>query len=141
MSWRVQKTKSICLSSTESEYIALTEMCKEQKFLSMLLEEVFNVKEHPCILHEDNQAAAYLAKNKHVSARTKHIDIKQHYVREHLNSGLGKIVGIRSEDNFADILTKNVTLSLFGKLSAGILNGFEGHDDKFLFSKHQRENI
>ena len=116
-------------------------MCKEQKFLSMLLEEVFNVKEHPSILYEDNEAAVYLAKNKHVTARTKHIDIKQHYVREHLRNGLGKIVGIKSEDNFADILTKNVSLSVFDKLSAGLLNGFEGHDDKFQFSKYQRENI
>ena len=141
ISWRAQKTKSICLSSTESEYIALTEMCKEQRFLSMLLEEVMNVKDLPNVLYEDNEAAIYLAKNKHVSARTKHIDIKQHYVREHIQSGLGEIVGIKSEENFADILTKNVSLSVFDKLSEGILNGFEGHDDKFQFSKYQRENI
>ena len=141
VSWRAQKTKSICLSTAESEYIALTEMCKEQKFLSMLLDEVFNVRELPSILYEDNEAAVYLAKNKHVTARTKHIDIKQHYVREHLQNGLGTIVGIKSEDNFADILTKNVSLSVFDKLSAGLLNGFEGHDDKFQFSKYQRENI
>ena len=141
VSWRAQKTKSICLLSTESEYIALTEMCKEQKFLTMLLEEVFNVKEIPSILYEDNEAAVYLAKNKHVTSRTKHIDIKQHYVREHIRDGLGKIMRIKSEEKFADLLTKNVTVSTFERLSKSIMNGFKGHDDKFLFSKHQRENI
>ena len=54
---------------------------------------------------------------------------------------IGKIEKIKSEDNFADILTKNVTVSTFERLSKGLLNGFEGYDHKFLFSKHQRENI
>lgn len=62
ISWRAQKTKSVCLSSTEAEYIALTEVCKEQKFMTMLMEEVFNV-ELPSQIYEDNEAAMYLAKN------------------------------------------------------------------------------
>ena len=105
----------------------------------MLLNEVF---EHdlPCILFEDNEAAVYLAKNQHVSSRTKHIDIRQHYVREHLKK-LGEVRAIRFEENFADILTKNVAVSIFNKLSVGLLNGFDGFNDSFLFLKHQRENI
>ena len=134
VSWRAQKTRFVCLSSAESEYVALTEMCKEQKFLTMLLQEVLEC-ELPSILYEDNEAAAYLAKNQHVSAKTKHIDIRQHYVREHLKEKLGKIKAIRSEDNFADILTKNVAVNIFEKLSGAILNGFEGHVDKFRFSR------
>ena len=109
-------------------------MCKEQKFLTMLLQEVLEC-ELPSILYEDNEAAAYLAKNQHVSAKTKHIDIRQHYVREHLKEKLGEIKAIRSEDNFADILTKNVAVNIFEKLSGAILNGFEGHVDKFRFSR------
>ena len=46
----------------------------------MLMKEVFKC-ELPSVLYEDNQAATYLAKNKYVSARTKHIDIREHYVR------------------------------------------------------------
>ena len=130
----------MCLSSAEAEYVALTKMCKEQKFLTMLLQEVFEC-ELPSVLYEDNEAAAYLAKNHHVSARTKHIDIRQHYVRDHLNAKLGEIHAIKSEDNFADILTKNVAVTIFERLGNAVLNGFTGFSDKFQFSKHQRENI
>ena len=139
VNWRAQKTKTVCLSSAEAEYIALSEMSKEQKFLHMLMEEVFEV-ELPCILYEDNEAATYLAKNQHVSARTKHIDIKEHYIREHLKE-LGEIKYIESKCNFADVLTKNVKITIFETLGKAILNGFIGYEDKFCFSNHQRENI
>ena len=83
VSWRAQKTKSVCLSSAEAKYVTLTEMCKEQRFIQMLLDEIYEV-ELPGILYCDNEAAEYLTKNKHVSARTKHIDIREHYIREHV---------------------------------------------------------
>ena len=76
-----------------------------------------------------------------MSAKTKHIDIRQHYVREHLKEKLGVIKAIKSEDNFADILTKNVAVNIFERLGNAVLNGFVGHEDKFDFPKHQRENI
>ena len=139
VSWRVQKTRIVCLSSAEAEYVALTEMCKEQKFLSMLMGEMFEL-DLPCILYEDNMAATYLAKNQRVSARTKHIDIREHYVREHIIT-LGETKDIDSKDNFADILTKNVKVNIFEKLAIALLKGFEGYEDSFQFSKHQRENI
>jgi len=129
ISWRAQKTKFVCLSSAEAEYVALTEMCKEQKFLTMLLEEIHTC-ELPSVLYEDNEAAAYLARNQHVSTRTKHIDIRKHYVREHILK-LGKIMPIKSENNFADVLTKNVSVATFGRLGKAILNGFEGHEHLF----------
>ena len=135
LSWRAQKTKFVCLSSAEAEYVALNEMCKEQKFLTMLMNEIFNC-DLPCVLFEDNQAAVYLARNKHVSARTKHIDIREHYVREHLKS-LAIIKPIKSEDNLADILTKNVSVNIFKKLGSAILNAFKGFKDKFVFSINQ----
>ena len=140
VSWRSQKTRFVCLSSAEAEYVALTEMCKEQRFLSMLMGEVFEC-DLPSIIHEDNEAATYLAKNLHVSARTKHIDIRVHYVREHLKSKQGVIVPVKSEDNFADILTKNTPVKIFQRLGKAIINGFRGFENKFLFSNNQRENI
>ena len=76
----------------------------------------------------------------HVSSRTKHIDIRLHYVREHLKEQ-GEIKAIRSDKNFADVLTKNVAVNIFERLGSSLLNGFSGHEDKFQFSKYQRENI
>ena len=56
ISWRAQKTKFVCLSSAEAEYVALTEMCKEQKFLMMMMDEIFTCQ-NPSVLYEDNEAA------------------------------------------------------------------------------------
>ena len=139
VSWWAQKTKFVCLSSAEVEYVALTEMSKEQKFLSVLLTEMF-ICDLPCILYECNEAVVYLATNQHVSARTKRIDISEHHVREHLKE-LGEVRPIESENNFADILTKNVKVTMLERLATALLNGFDGYHDGFRFTKHQRENI
>ena len=129
MSWRAQKTRFVCLSSAVAEYVALTDTCKEQKFLAMLLTETYEC-DLPSILYEDNEAAVYLAKNQHVSTRTKRIDIREHYVREHIRE-LGEIKPIETEYNFADVLTKNDAVQIFESLRKSILNRFEGHENKF----------
>ena len=139
VSWRAQKTPFVCLSSAESEYVVLTEMSKEQRFIEMLLEEVYTCR-LPRLLYGDNEAAIFLSKNKQVSPRTKHINIRQHYIREHLTRKYGEIRKIKSEDNLADILSKNVSVKLFERLANGILNGFEEWDWLFVFSHDQREN-
>lgn len=59
-------------------------------------------------MYEDNEATLYLSKNKHVSTRTKHIDVRQHCVRERVAQGYGRIEKIKSGDNFADILTNKM---------------------------------
>lgn len=140
VSWRSQKLKFVCLSTTEAEYVTLTEMSKEQRFLQMLLSEIAYC-ELPGVMYGDNEASIYLTKNKHVSARTKHIDIRHHYVREHIWNERGIIVSERSENNFADVLTKNVSIVLFEKLGKAILNGFVDWMEKFKFEKVQRENV
>jgi hypothetical protein len=130
VSWRSQRLRMVCLSSTEAEYVTMTEMAKEQRFLQMLIEELTGTKDTG-IIYGDNEAAVYLSKNKHVSARTKHIDIKSHYIRDHVEEGRAIIKGERTENNFSDILTKNTTVATFKKLSEAILNGFKGWDNKF----------
>ena len=130
VSWRSQRLKLICLSSTEAEYVTMTEMAKEQRFIQMLIEEITGIQETG-IIYGDNEAAMYLSKNKHVSARTKHIDIKNHYVRDHIEEGRALVKGEKTENNFADILTKNTSVSIFKKLSEAILKGFQGWKDKF----------
>ena len=139
VSWRAQKTKCVCLSSAEAEYVELTDMCKEQKFIQMVLEEVFGVKSKG-VMYEDNEAAIYLTKNQHVSPRTKHIDVRQHYIREYIEAGNGEIRKVNTEFNFADILTKNVSVGTFKRLGNGILHGFAGFNDMFRLSHVQREN-
>lgn len=62
----------------------------------------------PIIVNVDNAGAIFSSNNKSVGQRTKHIDTRYHIVREYVKDGILKIVYVRSEDNDADILTKNV---------------------------------
>ena len=78
----------------------------------------------PGIIYEDNEGAIFLAKNQQIGMHTKHIDIKYHFIRELIGRNLLDIRYVRSEDNYADLTTKNVGNKLFDKLfSRGIQVG------------------
>ena len=64
-------------------------------------------------LHCDSQSAIHLAKNQVYHARTKHIDVRFHKLREIINEGLVQLVKIPTKDNAADMLTKPVTHEKF----------------------------
>ena len=117
ISWKSKSSKSVTLSSTEAEYFASSEAAKELIFIHNLLigMNIINDVKLPLILRVDNTGAIYLANNHTTSPRTKHIDIRTHYVRQLIDSGILKIVFIKSEDNDADIYTKNVSEELFNK--------------------------
>ena len=66
-------------------------------------------------MNVDNTGAIYLANNFTTGPRTKHIDIRAHFVRELIINGILKVVFVKSEDNDADIFTKNVSEDLFVK--------------------------
>ena len=69
---------------------------------------------YPIIVKCDNVGAIFLSKNNE-SRRTKHIDIKVHFVRQYVENGIVKIIFVRSEENKADPFTKNVNERLFEK--------------------------
>lgn len=81
--------------------------------------------ELPITIRCDNVGAIYLANNHSTSQRTKHIDIRTHFVREYIEDGIIKIIFIRSEDNDADIFTKNTSEELFNKHSSKNLEPVE----------------
>ena len=74
------------------------------------------------IIYEDNLGAIYLVKNQQVSARTKHIDIRHHYLRD-LQGDRIDIRFVRSEDNASDIMTKNTARELFERHSRNARQG------------------
>ena len=63
---------------------------------------------YPIIVNVDNVGAMGLANNQSSSQRTRHVDIRYHFVREFIEDGIVKIIFVRSEDNERDIFTKNV---------------------------------
>ena len=71
--------------------------------------------ELPIIVHVDNAGAIFLANNKNISQRTKHIQTRYHFVREFIKDGVIKLKYIASKENDADIMTKNTGGELFWK--------------------------
>ena len=108
VSWKSHGRKSVTLSSTKAEYVAITELCCEIMFVKSILEFLGMKLKFPIIVNCDNIGAIYLAYNAKTSQRTKHIDVKYHYVREYVEKGMIKIIFVRSEKNDADLWTKNL---------------------------------
>ena len=109
ITWGSRKQTLITLSSTEAEYIALAEVGREALWLYNLYKELgFHIKE-PVVIKEDNNRAMAMAKNAQYHKRSKHIDIRWHWIREQVNNGLIQLVECRDPQQTADILTKALT--------------------------------
>jgi len=105
--------KLICSSTCEAEYVALSEGCKKLRELSMFCEELKFPQEN-CPVFCDNEAAVRIAKDDGAS-RGKHIDVRYHFVKDHFKWGFIDVMGISSDDNPADMGTKNQPLPLYLK--------------------------
>ena len=73
--------RTVTLISTEAEYVALVECAQEVKFVRILLEEIYQVK-NQLVVYEDNKRTIFLANNRQVGMRTKHIDICHHFLSD-----------------------------------------------------------
>ncbi|CAB0041973.1 unnamed protein product [Trichogramma brassicae] len=106
VSWCSKKQKSVALSSTEAEYMSLSDAAKEAIFLSNLLKELGFDDLARMTVYNDNQSAAKLASNPVFHARSKHIDIRAHFIREVLKDGKFDLKYLSTDEMTADILTK-----------------------------------
>lgn len=106
ISWSSRKQELVTLSTAEAEYVAATHAAKEAIWLRKLIGELFPHLIIPTTLYCDNQAALKLATDDNYHARTKHIDIRFHFIRHTVASGALKLVYCPTQDMVADILTK-----------------------------------
>jgi hypothetical protein len=123
VSWSAVKQKTMALSSTESEYFAMTHAMKEGLWLRLFLKLHDLPVPHPFPLLCDNQSTLALVQSESVSSRSKHIDIRYHFIREHVSDGTFATTWIPTEDMTADILTKPLPYPAFSKhrLSLGLV--------------------
>ena len=113
IAWRSKGMKSVVLSATEAEYMALSEVVKELQFIVQLLETMNIEVELPITVHVDNVGAFWLSNNRTTNDRTKHIDIRTSFVKEYQEDGKIIIKFVKSEENDADIFTNNTTNVIF----------------------------
>lgn len=108
VAWESRKQSVVALSSMEAEYVALCQGAKEVIFTRSLLREMGFAEyvREPTSIYCDNQGANFMVRNPAVHKRSKHIDIKYHYIRDKYNEGSVDVEYIPSEENAADIFTK-----------------------------------
>jgi len=112
VSWKASLQATVALSTTEAEYMAISEACKEAIWLRGLYTELCGVTS--CInIFCDSQSAICLTKYQMFHERTKHIDVRYHFIRGVIAEGDVKVCKISTHDNPADMMTKPVPTTKF----------------------------
>lgn len=115
ISWKSRKQPTVSLSSTEAEYKALADSCKEGLWIRRLLAELHVRPLKAVPLHVDNEGAEALAKNPEHHSRTKHIHARYHFVRECVAGNKFTVLHVSTKDMLADVLTKPLSRVLLEK--------------------------
>jgi hypothetical protein len=116
--WSAKKQLIVAFSSTEAEYVAVSEAGKEAVWLRHFLAEINCVQPECMLLRCDNQGAIALTKDNKWHARTKHIDVRYHWIREAVEDEKIEIEYVPTAENIADIFTKALPRPAFIKLRA-----------------------
>ena len=103
------------MSSSEAEYVAMSEAVKEIRFIFYLLTSMLIEAKLPIIVRCDNVGAILMSENLSSGVCTRHVDIRYHFVCEHVVDDLIKIVFVKSCDNDAYLFTKNVIKDTYTK--------------------------
>jgi len=129
MHWASKMQTEIALSSTEAEYIALSQAMREVIPIMWLLNEAHEmgipiIKEKPnvkCKVFEDNAGAIEIANVPKMRPRTKHLNIKYHHFREEVKKGNINVYHVGTKEQVADIFTKALDEGLFEKFRKSIM--------------------
>ena len=113
--------RCVTLSTREAEYVALAKEAKEGVFVRSVM-SFMQPNMYEITLMEDNEGAKAMAKNPLSLSRSKHIDVRWHFIRELVEKKELKVVHVASEWQHADILTKALHVKLFTRHRKALLN-------------------
>ncbi|MCO5613498.1 hypothetical protein L7F22_067775 [Adiantum nelumboides] len=105
--WRSRLQTCATQSTTKVEYVAASEACKEAIWLGRLVIDL-GIKEETPMLHCDSQSAIQLLCNLVYHSKTKHVDVKYHFIRKTVEDKQVQLVKVHSIDKFADLLTNEL---------------------------------
>ena len=114
--WSSRKQPIITLSIIEAEFVAASACACQAIWLRNILEEVHFKQQGPTLIYCDNSSTIKLSKNPIMHGRSKHIDVRFHFLRDLSNEGIIDLIYCKSEEQIADIMTKPLKLSAFQKL-------------------------
>eukprot|EP00873_Tetraselmis_striata_P022505 jgi/Tetstr1/442769/TSEL_030855.t2 len=115
----------VTLSTAEAEYVAMAIATQEVMFIRQMLQELGLALDGPTPIGEDNQACIAIATNDVTSSRTKHMDIRYHFVREACKNGDISIHYVETREMAADMFTKPLRNPLFAKFAAKVMQFIE----------------
>lgn len=105
VSWRSCLQRVVALSTTESEYISLSEASREAIWLKGICEGL-GFEQEAAEIHCDSQSAIYLSKNNMFHERTKHMKVKDNFIHEVVADSQVRVLKVHMLKNAADVLTK-----------------------------------
>ncbi|GJU13780.1 retrovirus-related pol polyprotein from transposon TNT 1-94 [Tanacetum coccineum] len=114
-----EKQTALAISTTEAEYVSAGKACQQALWMKQALID-YDVRLDDVPIMCDNKGAIDLSKNPVQHSRTKHIEIRHHFLRDNVQKGHISIKKVSSVDNIADILTKPLKRESFNYLRLGL---------------------
>ena len=113
VSWSSKRQLTVSLSTTEAEYRVVEAATQESTWLMRLMRNLHPTIDYTMPLHCDNQSAIRLAENPKFHARTKHVEVHYHFVREKVLQGEIEMCHTKTKDQVGDIFTKGLNATKF----------------------------
>ncbi|GJZ56930.1 hypothetical protein Tco_0612424 [Tanacetum coccineum] len=118
-SWFAKKQTTLTISTSEAEYVSAEKACQQVLWTKQVLID-YGIRLDDVPIMCDNKGAIDLSKNPIQHSRTKHIEIRHHFLRDNVQKGNISIEKVASEDNIADIFTKPLKREVFNYLRLGL---------------------
>ena len=123
ISWHSRKQNSVALSTAEAEYIATGACCSQVLWIAQQLRDIgYDFKSVPIMC--DNTSAISISRNPVQHSKTKHIDVRHHFIRDHVEKGDVSLIYVPTDKQLADIFTKLLPDERFStlRLELGMIN-------------------
>ncbi|KAK2350959.1 putative mitochondrial protein [Trifolium repens] len=115
ISWFSKKQNCVALSTAEAEYVAAGSSCSQLVWMKQMLKE-YDVEQDALTLYCDNMSAINISKNPVQHSKTKHIDIRHHYIRDLVENKIVVLEHVGTKEQIADIFTKALDAVQFENL-------------------------